>query len=74
MLLHCGVGEDLESPLDSKVIKPVSRKGNQSWISIEGTDAEAEAPIRQPPDVKSHLIGNNLDTGKDWEQEEKGVT
>ena len=61
----------LESPLDSKEIKPVHRKGNQPWIFIGRTDAEAEAPILWPPDVKSQLIGKNPDAGKDWGQEKE---
>ena len=64
----------LENPLDCKEIKPVNPKGNQSWIFIGGTDAEAEVPILQPPDVKSRLIGKDPDAGKDWRQEEKGTT
>ena len=64
----------LESPFDSKEIKPVNPKGNQSWIFIGMTDAEAEAPILWPPDVKSQLIGKDSDAGKGWEQEEKGMT
>ena len=64
----------LESPLDSKEIKLVSPKGNQPWIFIVRTDAEAEAPIPWPPDVKSQLIGINSDAEKDWRQEEKGTT
>ena len=63
-----------ESPLDCKEIKPVNPKGNQPWIFIGKTDAEAEAPILWPPDAKSSLIGKDPDTGKDWRQEEKGVT
>ena len=63
----------LESPLDSKEIKPVNCKGNQSWIFIERTDAEAEAPILWPPDAKSCLIRKDPDVGKDWRQEEKGT-
>ena len=62
----------LESPLDSKEIKPVNPKGNQPWILIGRTDAEAEAPIIWPCDVKSQLIGKDSDAGKDWGQEEKG--
>ena len=61
----------LESPLDSKEIKPVNPKGNQPWIFIGRTDAEAEAPILWPPDVKSWLIGKDPDAGKYWGQEEK---
>ena len=60
--------------LDSKEIKPVNPKGNQSWIFIGRTDAEAEAPIIWPPDAKSRLIGKDPDAGKIWRQEEKGMT
>ena len=56
----------LESSLDSKEIKPVSPKGNQPWILIEKTDAEAEAPILWPPDTMSQFIGKASDAGKDW--------
>ena len=63
-----------ESSLDSKEIKPVNLKGNQSWIFIGRTDAEAEAPILWPPDVKNWLTGKDPDAGKDWSQEEKGTT
>ena len=55
----------LESPLDPKEIKPVNPKGNQSWLFIGRTDAEAEAPILWPPDVKDRLNGKDLDAGKD---------
>ena len=61
----------LESPLDFKEVKSVNPKGNQPWIFIGRTDAEAEAPILWPPDVKSWLIAKNPDAGKDWGQEEK---
>ena len=61
----------LESPLDCKEIQPVHHKGNQSWIFIGRTDAEAEAPILWPPDAKNWLIGKNPDNGKDWRQEKK---
>ena len=64
----------LESPLDCKEIQPVNHKGNQSWIFVGRTDAEAEAPILWPPNVKSRLIGKDPDVGKDWGQEEKGAT
>ena len=64
----------LESPSESKDIKPVNPKENQPWIFIRGTDVEAEAPILWPPDVKSWLTGKDLDAGKDWGQEEKRVT
>ena len=60
--------------LGSKEIKPVNPKGNQSWIFIGRTDAEAEAPIIWPPDAKSRLIGKDPDAGKIWRQEEKGMT
>ena len=63
----------LESPLNSKEIKQVNPKGNQPWIFIGRTDAEAEAPIVRPPDVKNWLTGKDPDDGKDWKQE-KGVT
>ena len=63
----------LESPLDCKKIKPVNPKGNQPWTFIGRTDAESEAPILWPPDVKSQLIGKDLDAGNDWGQEEKGT-
>ena len=61
----------LESPLDCKEIQPVNPEGNQTWIFIGRTDAEAEAPIIWPPE--SWLIGKDPDTGKDWKQEEKGM-
>ena len=64
----------LESPLDSKEIKPVNPKGNQSWIVIGRTDAEAETPILGLPSVKNWLIWKDPDAGKDWKQEEKGTT
>ena len=64
----------LESPLDSKEIIPVNPKGNQSWIFIGRTDAEAEAPILWPLDAKTWLIGKDPDAGKDWSGEEKGMT
>ena len=66
------VEKTLESPLDSKEIKPVNPKGNQLWIFIGKTDAEA--PILWPPDAKSLLIRKDPDAGKDWRQEEKGTT
>ena len=64
MLLNC-VSENLESPLDSKEIKPVNPKVNQSSIFIGRTDAEAEAPILWPPDLKSRLIRKDPDAGKE---------
>ena len=62
----------IESPLDCKENKPVNPRGNQSWIFIGRTDAEA--PILQPGDVKSCLIRKDPDAGKDWSQKEKGTT
>ena len=64
----------LESPLDCKKIKPVSPKGNQSWIFTGRTDAEAESPLLWPPNVKNWLIRKDPDAGQDWKQEEKGMT
>ena len=88
MLLNCGVGEDsleksLEkswrtslwrSSLDCNEIQSVNPKGNQSWIFIGRTDAEAEAPILWPPDVTSWLLWKDPEAGKDWCQGEKGTT
>ena len=73
------VEKTLESPLDCKEIKPVNPRGNQSWIFIGRTDAEAEAPILWPAVwradslEKTLLIGKNPDAGKDWRQKEKGA-
>ena len=64
----------LESPLDCKEIQPVHPKGNQSWIFIGRTGAEAEAPILWPPDVRNWLTGKDPHAGKDWGQEEKAAT
>ena len=64
----------LESPLDSMEIQLVLPKGNQSWIFIGRTDAEAETPILWQPDANNWLIGKDSDAGKDWRQEEKGMT
>ena len=64
----------LESPLDCKEIQPVHSKGDESWAFFGRTDAEAETPILWPPDAKSWLIGKDPDAGKDWGQEEKGMT
>ena len=64
--------ETLESPLDGKEIKPVNHQGNQSWIFIGRTDAEAETPILWPLDAKNWLIWKDPDAGKDWRQEVKG--
>ena len=64
----------LEGPLDCKEVQPVHPKGNQSWMFIGRTEAEAETPILWPPDVKSWLTGKDPDAGKDWGQEEMGTT
>ena len=64
----------LKSPLDYKEIQPVNPKGNQSWIFIGRSDAEGETPIFWPPDVTSWFIGKDRDVGKDWREEEKGMT
>ena len=81
-LLHCTPNAlslhsniiNQEDPLDCKEIKPVNPKGNQSWIFIAITNADAEAPILWPPDAKSQLTGKDPDAGRDWRQEEKGTT
>ena len=67
MLSNCGAGEG------SKEIKPVNPKGNQPWIFIGRTDAEAVAPILWLPDAKNQLTEKDHDAGKDWRQKEKGV-
>ena len=64
----------LESPLDRKEIQPVHPKGDQSWVFIGRTDAEAKTPVLWPPHVKSWLIGKDPDTGRNWGQEEKQTT
>ena len=64
----------LVSPLDCKEIEPLHPKGNQSWVFIGRTDAEAEALVLWPPHLKSLLIGKDSDAGRDWGQEEKGTT
>ena len=64
----------LKSSLDCKEIQPIHPKGNQSWIFIGRTDAEAETPILWPPDVKNWFIWKDPDAGKDWRWEEKGRT
>ena len=63
----------LESPLDSKEIKPVNPKGIQSWIFIGRTDVKAETPILWPPGEKNLLMRKDPDAGKDWRREEKGT-
>ena len=69
-----GLEKTLESPLDCKEIQPVHPKGYQSWVFIGRTDVEAETPILWPPHVKSLLIGKYHNAGKDWGQEENGMT
>ena len=64
----------LENPLDCKEIQPVHSKGDQSWVLIGRTDAEAETLILWPPHAKCWLIGKDPDAGRDWGQEEKGMT
>ena len=71
MLLNCGFGEDSWESLGQQ---PVHLKGNQFWISIGRTNAEAEAPILWPPYAKNWVIWKDPDAGKDWRQEEKGMT
>ena len=64
----------LESHLDCKEIQPVHHKGDQSWVFIGRIDVEAEPPIFWPPDAKSSLIRKDPDAGRDWGQEDKGMT
>ena len=64
----------LESPLDCKEIQPVHSTGDQSWVFFGKNNAKAETPVLWPPHVKSWLIGKDPDAGRDWEQEEKGMT
>ena len=73
-LLTVVLEKTIESPLDGREIQPVHPKGNPSWIFIGRTDAEAEAPMLWPPDAKNWLTGKDPDAGKDWRQEEKGMT
>ena len=74
MLLNCGVGADSWEFLDCKEIQPVHPKGDQSWVFVGRTDAEGETPILWLPHAKSWLIGKDPDAGRDWGQEEKGMT
>ena len=74
MLLNCGVGEDSWESLGLQGDQPVNPKENQPWIFIGRIDIEAEAPILWLPDVKNWLIWKDPDAGKDWKQEEKGMT
>ena len=64
----------LRVPWTARRFKPVHPEGDQSWVFIGRTDAEAETPIRWPPHVKSSLIGKDSDAGRDWGQEEMGMT
>ena len=73
ILLTCGILEDSWQSLDCK-IQQVNPKGNQSWIFTGRTDAEAETPVLWPPDVENRLLGKDPDAGKDWRQQEKGMT
>ena len=72
MLLNCGVGEDSWESLGLQEIQPVYSKGDQSWVFIGRTDAEAETPILWPPHTKSWLIGKESVAGRDWGQEKRG--
>ena len=74
MLWTVVLKKTFESPLDCKEIQPVHSKGDQSWVFIGRTDAEAETPILWPPDEKNQLIWKDPDSGKDWREEEKGMT
>ena len=73
MLSNCVLEKTFESLLASKQIKLGNPKGNQPWIFIGRTDAEAEALVLWPPDVTDWLIGEDPDAGKDWRQKEKGM-
>ena len=74
MLLNCGIGEDSWESLGLQGDQPVHPKGDQPWVFIGRTDAEAETPILWPPHEKTWLIGKDPDAGRDWGQEEKGTT
>ena len=74
MLSNCSTGQDSWESLGQQGDQTSIPKGNQPWLFIERTGAEAEAPILWPPDVKSQLTGKDHDAGKGWGQEEKGVT
>ena len=69
MLLNCSVEED-----SCKAIQPIHSKGDESWVFFGRNDVKAETPVLWPPHVKSWLIGNDSDAGRDWGQEEKGTT
>jgi len=74
MLLNGGAGEDSWESLGLQGDQTSQSKENQSWIFIGRTDAETETPLVWPPDAKNWLIGKDPDAGKDWTQEEKGMT
>ena len=74
MLLNCGAGEESWESLGLQGVQPVHHEGGKSWVFIGTTDAEAETPILWPPHAKSWLIGKDPDAGRDWGQEEKGMT
>ena len=74
MLWTVVLEKTLESPLDYKEIQPVHPKGDQSWVFTGGTDVDAETPILWPPNAECWLIWKDPDAGKDWGQEEKGMT
>ena len=74
MLLNCGVEKTFESPLDCKEIQLVHSEGDQPWDFFWRNDAKAETPVLWPPHAKSWLIGKNSDAGREWGQEEKGMT
>ena len=74
MFLNCGVEEDSWESLGLQGVQLVHPKGDQSWIFFGGADAEVETPILWPPDAKNWLIWKDPDVGKDWRQEEKGMT
>ena len=71
MLSNCGLVEDFWESLGQQEIKPVNLKGNQPWILIGRTNAEAEVPILWPPDANSQLMGKDPDAGKDWRQKKR---
>ena len=73
MLLNCGVGEHTWESLDCNEIQPVHPKGDQSWVFIGRTDAEAKTPILWSPHKKSWLIGKDPDAGRDWGRRRKGL-
>ena len=74
MILNYGVGEDSWESLGLKEIQPVHPKGDQPWVFIGRNDAKAETPVLWPPHAKSWLIGKDSDAGRNWGQEEKGMT